>query len=158
MRDYATVRTMPAAQYFALVRQSLQDTGQAYVRVTGASMRPLLRHRRDGVILGRPETLRRGDIVLFDRGDGRYALHRVIRLRPTGFDMAGDHQRNVETDLPYAQVVGVVTAVDRGGRRISRSNFFFQLLAFLLPRLAELRINVRKALTAGRSLLKRGRA
>ena len=84
-----SVRVLPTEQYFSLVRQQLAETGQAFVRVTGVSMQPLLRHLRDGVVLGPPQRLRRGDIVLFDRLNGRYALHRVIRVGKNGFTMAG---------------------------------------------------------------------
>ena len=74
-----SVHVMPTKEYFALIQRILDETGQAYVRVTGMSMWPLLYHLRDGVLLVRPEHIRTGDIVLFDRQNGRYALHRVIQ-------------------------------------------------------------------------------
>ena len=128
-----------------MVRRQLSENGQAYVRVTGNSMWPLLRHLRDGVILGPPRELRAGDIVLFDRRNGRYALHRVIRTAETGFTMAGDHQWHIEPDLPKDQVVGVVTAIDRGGRRIACTNLFLKIYSQALTFLTLPRINLRKA-------------
>jgi hypothetical protein len=139
------VRILPTETYFALVRQQLSDTGQAYVNVTGVSMMPLLRHLRDGVILEPPRVIRVGDIVLFDRRNGRYALHRVIRKGKTGFTMAGDHQWHLERNLPYDRVIGVVTAVVRNGRRISVENFFIKTYAWAVTCAAFPRIYIRKA-------------
>ena len=66
---------------FAMIREQLDETGRAYVRVTGTGMMPLLRPGRDRVIVDRTHYIRRGDIVLF-RYAGRYILHRV--LDPSG--------------------------------------------------------------------------
>ncbi len=134
------IRILPTEQYFALVRQQLAENGQAYVRVTGVSMMPLLRHLRDGVIVVPPEKVRLGDIVLFDRRNGRYALHRVVWKGKKGFSMAGDNQWHMEKNLPYDQIVGVAAAIDRNGRRIPRENFFLKMYAltvtaFTFPRI-----------------------
>lgn len=141
-----SVQLLPTEQYFSLIRQQLADKGQAFVRVTGISMQPLLRHVRDGVILAPPSRIRRGDIVLFDRRNGHYALHRVIRAQKSGFTMAGDNQWHVEKDLPYDQVVGVAIAIDRNGRRIPCTNFFIKIYAWAVPAFTFPRIYLRKAL------------
>lgn len=140
-----SVRVLPTEQYFSLVRQQLAETGQAFVRVTGVSMQPLLRHLRDGVVLESPRRLRRGDIVLFDRLNGRYALHRVIRVGKNGFTMAGDNQWHVEKDLPFGQVVGVAVALERKGRRIPCENFFLKMYSRAVTALTFPRIYLRKA-------------
>ena len=139
------VRILPTETYFALVRRQLSDTGQAYVSVTGTSMMPLLHHLRDGVILEPPRMIRVGDIVLFDRRNGRYALHRVIRKGKDGFTMAGDHQWYMERNLPYDQVIGVAVAVNRNGRRISSKNLLMKIYAWTVTCAAYPRIYLRKA-------------
>ncbi len=123
------VHFMPAEDYFTLIRSMLDETGQASVRVTGISMRPLLENLRDSVIIIKPEHLHIGDIVLFDRLNGRYALHRVIRKRKDGFTMAGDNQWFVERKLPYDQITGVVTSINRKGRIISCRKLSMQIYA-----------------------------
>lgn len=143
--ESSSVRILPTEAYFTLVKRQLSEHGQAYVRVTGMSMWPLLRHLRDGVIIVPPGRVRAGDIVLFDRRNGRYALHRVIRVTGNSFSMAGDNQRHMETGLPLEQVVGVVTEIDRGGRRISCRNFFLEIYSRALTSLAWPRIYLRKA-------------
>lgn len=146
-KETAPVRVIPTEEYFFLVRRQLAENGQAYVRVTGSSMMPLLRHLRDGVIIVPPEKVRRGDIVLFDRLNGRYALHRVIRVKKDGFTMAGDNQWHVENGLPYGQIVGVAAWIDRGGKMMPCNNFFLVILSFLLTSLTLPRIYLRKAVS-----------
>lgn len=142
----ASVRVLPTETYFALVRQQLSDKGQAYIRVTGNSMTPLLRHLRDGVIIEPPGKPHAGDIVLFDRKNGRYALHRVIRAKKNGFTMAGDHQWHIENNLPYDQIVGVVTAIVRGGHFVAGNNFFLKIYSMAMISFTFPRIYLRKVI------------
>ena len=144
-KETAPVRVIPTEEYFSLIRRQLAENGHAYVRVTGSSMRPLLRHLRDGVIIVPPDKVRRGDVVLFDRLNGRYALHRVIRVRKNGFTMAGDSQWHVENGLPYEQIVGVAAWIDRGGKMMPFDGFFLKILSFALTSLALPRIYLWKA-------------
>ena len=86
--------------------------------VTGWSMRPLLRHARDVVLLEDPQKRppRRGDIVLFRRTTGEWVLHRVIGRTAAGsLIMNGDAQTWTELISPE-QARGVVSAVRRGAR------------------------------------------
>lgn len=108
-------------------------------------MRPLLRHLQDGVAIVPPESIHRGDIVLYDRRNGRYALHRVIRKGKDGFTMAGDNQWYFETDLPYDQIVGVVSDIQRGEEWIPCSNIFLRFWTFLVTWLTFPRIYIWKA-------------
>ena len=140
------VRAIPTETYFSLVREKLATEGQAYVRVTGTSMRPLLEHLRDGVVIVPPKKIRWGDIVMFDRKNGRYALHRVIRRGKNGFTMAGDNQWHYETDLSYEGIVGVVSLIDRNGRLIPRENFFLKIYSFWVTLLTFPRIKGWKVL------------
>ena len=140
-----SVHIMPTEEYFQLVRSMLDNTGQASVRVTGMSMWPLLYHLRDSVLLSRPDQIRTGDVVLFDRLNGRYALHRIVRKKKSGFDMAGDHQWHIEHDLPYEQIMGVVTGIYRNGRYISCKKLYMKLYARTVVLLTVPRICLRRA-------------
>lgn len=140
-----TIHVLPTETYFAMIRRELADEGRAYVRVTGRSMMPLLRHLKDGVIIQPPGELRPGDIVLFDRRNGRFALHRVIRVAGEHFDMAGDNQWHVEYGLPAEQVMGTAVCILRGSRMIPCKNFFVRLYARAVTCLTEPRIKMRRA-------------
>ena len=140
------IQAIPTEAYFSRVKQQLSENGQAFVRVTGVSMQPLLRHLRDGVVIVPPGHIRRGDIVLFNRMNERYALHRVIRKGKNGFTMAGDNQWYMEKDLPYDQIVGVVSEIVRDGKRIPRENFFLRIYSRVVTMLTWPRINLWKVI------------
>ena len=124
------VKAIPTDEYFSLVREQLSLQGKAFVRVTGNSMQPLLYHLRDGAVIVPPSKIRTGDIVLYDRHNGRFALHRVIWKGKTSFKMAGDNQYYIDKNLNYDQIVGVVSEIERKGKRISCNSFGLRLYSF----------------------------
>lgn len=114
--------------------------------MTGSSMMPLLHHMRDRVEIKPGIKVRLGDIVLYDRQNGRYALHRVVRKKRDSFTMVGDNQWYIDYNLSYNQIVGVVTAVERNGKRIARENVFMKLYSLMLTTAAFPRIYLWKAI------------
>ena len=119
--------------------QECMDQGQEVVlTITGNSMSPFLRHRRDQVVLVStdPTTLQPGDVPLFRRTNGKYVLHRIVerddgRVRtcyadkreyPSAggglqFVMLGDAQWQTEPDIAADQIVARATAFIRKGKR-----------------------------------------
>ena len=124
----------------SMIREQIDETGRAYVPVTGTGMEPLLRPSRDMVIVDRTHNIHRGDIVLFDRKDDRYGLRRVIRTGKDSFTVAGDSQWHAEKDLPCDRILGVVSRIQRDGRFLSRRSQFLKLYTFLATWLAYPRI------------------
>lgn len=104
-----------------LMAEVLDNDGEVTFTVTGNSMRPLLRHRRDKVCIVRPQgnPLQKYDIPLFVRKDGKYILHRIAAVKPDGYVIIGDNQWEKEYPVQHTQVVGVVKGIWRDGRYIS---------------------------------------
>ena len=138
-------REIPTEEYFSLVREQLASEGKAYVRVTGSSMMPLLHHMENRVVIVPPNKIRLGDIVLYDRQNGRYALHRVIGKSKSGFSMAGANQYHIEKNMDYGQIIGVVSAVERGGRLKSFDSFGLRLYTFWVILISRPRIYIHRA-------------
>ena len=86
-------RTLDTNQYLDAVCRMLEDGATTVpVPVTGVSMRPFLR-AGDFVYVELPgEKIRKGDILLFQRPNGQYILHRVVKCRKDGYLMLGDSQ------------------------------------------------------------------
>jgi hypothetical protein len=59
-----------------------------------------------------------GDVICYEPPSGGLCLHRVIAREKRGFVTRGDALAHVET-VPDAAVLGVVTALERSGRRRS---------------------------------------
>ena len=112
--------------------QLLEDQGYLVYTNVGVSMMPLLRQGKDLMIIRkRPEgRLKPMDAVLFRRDNGQYVLHRIVKLLPDGYDILGDNCLKSEY-VREEQVLGVLSAVERNGRRIesdSRRNRLYVAL------------------------------
>ena len=86
--------------------------------VTGNSMKPMLTTHRDSVLLTKcdPTALKVGDLPLYRRENGKYILHRIVKVNAETYDMAGDHQKDVERGVNKSQVLCVVKGFTRNGR------------------------------------------
>ncbi len=63
------------------------------VPVQGVSMRPFLRNGDFAYLVVLPETIKKGDILLFQRKNKQYILHRVYKIPEDGvYLMLGDSQ------------------------------------------------------------------
>ncbi|KAB5607395.1 S24/S26 family peptidase [Bifidobacterium jacchi] len=71
------------------IEQTLASEGVLVSTTSGRSMLPMLRNRRDTIVIRPAESarpgglLRRFDVALYRRPDGAYVLHRVIRVVQT---------------------------------------------------------------------------
>lgn len=102
------------ARLWPLLDEQLRR-GSAVLSVTGNSMRPML-HYGDAVRLVPPERpVRRGDVILYRRKNGRYVLHRVVRTGKTSCVCCGDAQRTLERNVAKASILGVAEAFTRKG-------------------------------------------
>ena len=82
----------------------------------GTSMLPMLRQGRDTVILSPPpEKLKKYDIPLYRRKNGKYILHRIVGADEC-YTCMGDNQTEREQGIEKDQILAVVSAFKRGGR------------------------------------------
>jgi hypothetical protein len=102
-----------------LIRESLAAGQSVRFYPRGVSMLPMLRRGLDSVLLS-PITgsLRKYDLPLYQRDDGKYVLHRIVGAGSV-YTCMGDNQFRPETGLRQDQMIGVVTAFYRGERMIS---------------------------------------
>ncbi len=85
----------------------------------GVSMKPMLRQGKDGVILSpAPQKLKKYDLPLYRRPDGKFLLHRIIAVQDDHYVCCGDNQCEPESPVYHSQVIAVVTAFTRGERLI----------------------------------------
>lgn len=83
----------------------------------GTSMRPMLRQGIDKVVLSPlPGKLKKYDLPLYQRDNGAYVLHRIVKAEDT-YTCIGDNQFQLEPGVRSDQMIGVVTAFYRGAKR-----------------------------------------
>ena len=107
------VRRVPMEELYLLLETQL-EYGSAQLAVTGTSMTPTFREGRDLVRLEKDRPLRRGDVILYRRENGRYVLHRLMRVDGENLVCCGDRQTELES-ICASQVLAVVTAFCRKG-------------------------------------------
>ena len=113
------------------------------ITAVGNSMRPLIRHKKDGIILEKytGQSLCIGDMIFYRRKCGRYVLHRIMDIDSNNnFTMLGDNQIITETGINRDQIVAIPIAIIRGKKTISVSSKFYKLYTRIYVKSAFLRI------------------
>lgn len=106
----------------------LDECGELRLNVQGSSMTPFLRGGEDTVILTKPENIKKGDVVVFER-NGCYIMHRVIALKDGFIDTLGDNLLTPETHIPVENVVAVASGAIRKGKEISTGSLVWQFFS-----------------------------
>lgn len=98
--------------------ETLRAGQPAATYTTGCSMEPLLYERKTYVIL-QPVTgdLKPGDLPIYQRPDGVYIIHRLIRQGEGWCYTRGDNCLHGEK-IPRHWILGVVTQIQRNGKII----------------------------------------
>ncbi len=98
---------------------------------TGGSMRPMLREKRDTVVLAPVRgDVRKYDVILYRRADGQVVLHRVIRVDKAGtLVLCGDAQVVPERGIGLEQVLGVLVSFSHGEREVSVRSMRYRVYA-----------------------------
>lgn len=112
--------------------EMLSEKGYLVYTNVGTSMLPLLRERRDIIEMHRRTAPRykKNDVVLYKRGD-TYILHRILKVLPHGYLIAGDNNTFVERDVTDEMILGVMTRVIRNGKSVSSDNWRYRLYVHL---------------------------
>lgn len=118
-------------QLMPLIREQLAAGNSVRFSPKGISMLPMLRQGKDSVVLS-PITgrLEKYDLPLYQRTDGHYILHRVIRVGET-YTCMGDNQFVEEPGLTHDQMIGLVTGFYRGDRHHSVNEPLYRLYCHL---------------------------
>lgn len=120
-----TTRAIPMEELHKVIALQLELGGRARLTVTGRSMLPLLRSRRDSVELIPVEGVqKKGTIILYRRESGQFVLHRIVRLTKDGYICCGDNEAAKEP-VSQTQLLAAVDVLNRKGRRITDSNFCY---------------------------------
>ena len=112
-----TRRIADVAVMGAVTEEVLCRGDSVRLTVTGNSMYPMLHTRRDTVTLSPAQTIKKYDITFHKREDGRYILHRVLKVQKDGtYLIAGDNELKTEPPVRREQIFGVVTEYTRWGK------------------------------------------
>ncbi|MBO5736626.1 MAG: hypothetical protein J6S04_02350 [Clostridia bacterium] len=97
------------------IEEVLLSHGKYIGPTVGVSMLPMLKNRRDTIVVqAKTERLKRLDVALYRRGDA-YILHRVLQPIEGGYIIRGDNCYSDE-NVPEGAVIGVLTEFFRKGK------------------------------------------
>lgn len=119
--------------------------GQLIYSFKGVSMLPLLRQGRDFFVVEKPpgRRFKRGEVALFKR-ENSYVLHRIIKVYSDSYDCLGDNSVCPDRNIKEADMLGVMTAYIRDGKRHSVEEFPYRLYARLVLLFNPLRVLYRR--------------
>ncbi len=106
-----------------LIETHLREHGFYVSTTVGVSMKPMLKTRRDRVVI-KPlngERLKRLDLPLYRLPNGKYVLHRVIAVKDGYYIMRGDNTYAKEK-IAEDQILGVMTEFYRKDRHVLADN------------------------------------
>lgn len=114
-----------------ILKSVLESNSCIKLNVTGNSMYPLLRNNIDAVILMKKANISKYDILLYQRKNGDYILHRVVKIKNNVLSMAGDYETTIECPIYQQQVIATVASFYRNGKHISCTNMLYRLYNFI---------------------------
>lgn len=117
------------ADYYPLIKDTLDQGGTFSLTITGTSMYPFIVGGRDKVTLSPlPEKLKKNDLPLYRRANGAFVLHRIVKVCKDGtYTCCGDHQWWPEKGLRQEQMIGLATQYVRKGRTLTNKNLMYRI-------------------------------
>ena len=112
------------------IETQLREQGFYVSTTVGWSMWPMLRNRHDRVVIlpvGQ-ERLRKYDLPLYRRPDGKYILHRIIGVREGEYLIRGDNTYVME-HIPDSWILGYVSEFYRADRHVQASSRWYRVYA-----------------------------
>ena len=105
------------------IEQAIADSGRYVSTTCGSSMMPMLRNRRDTVVICKNlERVKKYDVVLYRTDDG-CVLHRAVKVLSDSYVMCGDNRIVLEKGIKDEDIIGVLAEVYRGEKRIRLDGF-----------------------------------
>lgn len=112
------------------IEAQLAEQGYHVSTTVGMSMYPMLRDRRDRIVVlpVGEERLKKYDLPLYRRPDGKYVLHRIIGVKDDVYVIRGDNTYLKEY-VPHEWVLGYVSEFYRKERHVLASSRAYRFYA-----------------------------
>lgn len=105
-------------------QEMLEKEGRIVFTPGGTSMRPMLRHHQNPVLLlpkPQGQRLHKYDVPFYQRDNGQYVLHRILKVKKDSYVCCGDGQVNLETGVRDDMIFAVLAGYYKGDRFIDVS-------------------------------------
>ncbi len=114
-------------------RTIINEKGFLVSTIVGVSMYPLLRQRKDSVhIVKIIEPLKKNDVILYQRNNGIYVLHRLISIKNDKYIFCGDNQWQKEYGITDEHIIGKMIGYYKKEKYFSVNTFKFKIYTFCI--------------------------
>ena len=119
--------TLDTRAYVSILKGLAEDGHEVSMTIVGSSMSPFMIQGRDKIFFSKPDgALKRGDMVFYQRANGQFVMHRIIRVKDGGFYMVGDAQTEIEGPILREQIFAKITTVERKGKTLTEKDFWWR--------------------------------
>ena len=126
------------------IEDVLEREGMYVATIEGISMYPMLRKRRDTVVIKKYEgRLKKFDVPLYKVGD-RYILHRIIKVLPDSYVIRGDNLEQKEYGNSEKNILGVLATFYRDEKEINMNGFAYKAYVYIWHYTFYFRIFIKK--------------
>ena len=99
------------------MEQGIEENGEVMCCSSGVSMYPMLRHRKDMVVVKKVDRpLKKYDVPLYRLKSGKLVMHRILKVTDNGYIIRGDNLLEKEYNITDENIIGVLKAFYRGGK------------------------------------------
>lgn len=113
------------------IQQEIAKNDKYIDIVVGNSMHPILRIRKDQVVLTKiTKPLKKYDVVLYQRPNKQYVLHRILKIKKDYYIINGDNRYHLET-VPKDWLIAIMEGFYRGDKYYTRKNLIYKLYIHL---------------------------
>lgn len=119
---------------YEIISDTLSIEGTVTFTANGSSMLPMIRGGLDRVTIEPlPAIIRKNDVIFYRRQNGAFVLHRVVSVKRDAYVFCGDHQFSLEKGVTRDRMIGILTGIDRYGKRIDLTSPSVRIYCFFLP-------------------------
>lgn len=112
--------------------EEINEKGKIVFTNVGNSMYPLIRQDKDIMIIEKATgRLKKYDVPLYKRDDGKYVLHRILKVRKNDYVICGDHCYVKEYGITDTKIIGVLKSVIRNGKEVKTTDFKYRVYTHL---------------------------
>lgn len=96
----------------------IEEQGFFICTPVGTSMNPMLYEREDTVKLIKADNIKKYDVILYQRKNGLFVLHRVVGKDDKGYILCGDNQFIKEHGITDDMIIGKMDGFYKGEKYI----------------------------------------
>ena len=117
-----------------IIDEVLDSGSEISLMASGVSMEPYIRDKTDKITLVKvSRELKKGDVPLYKRDNGKFVLHRIVGIGDEGYIMRGDNQWVTEYPVKKSSIKAVLKSVERNGKVFSADGAYSKLYSLFLP-------------------------